>query len=416
MIRRIFSEAESQSEAATVLTHLYQIKVANRNSVQVNKLDQERRSLGQPSGVLRYEEKRGDLEPLLEAQRNHENNGERIKALGEMLFSILFDQSLQIDFVTFYNRVRQEQQILRIELDIDETNLPDIAALPWEFMRLPQGANLGVIWLGTAPDVSLTRKRSQWIPAQPIQLGVGEKLRIGLVVSAPESLGKVDSQTLEKSLQELAVSKPNLVEILPTTAGNPEAINELLEKRKPHILHFIAHGRVKDENNQDVEQLALSDPTLNDPVWVGADYIGGILEEYKPALVFLQACDSGALSANQPFFGIASRIVQQNVAVVIAMQYEVTNATANRFSKRFYEKILTGEPVDIAAQDARKFIALGATLYNQRDFATPVIFMRVEEGNLFITDPVNSHQNNDIKSNNDMNNTVLTMWKKKLVL
>jgi hypothetical protein len=251
-------------------------------------------------------------------------------------------------------------------------------------MRLPQGANLGTIWLGTAPDISLTRKRSQWLPAQPIQLVAEEKLRIGLVVSAPEGLGKVDSQTLEKSLQELAVNNPNLVEILPTTAGNPEAINELLERRKPHILHIIAHGRVKGEDNQDVEQLALSDPTLNDPVWVDADYISGILEGYKPALVFLQACDSGALSANQPFFGIASRIVQQNVAVVIAMQYAVTNATANRFSRKFYEKILTGEPVDIAAQDARKFITLGATLYNKRDFATPVIFMRVEEGNLFV--------------------------------
>jgi hypothetical protein len=366
------------------MTYLYQIKVANRNTVQVNKLDQKRSSLGQPAGVLHYEEKREVLEPLLEAQRNHENNGEKIKALGEILFSILFEQALQIDFVTFYNQARQEKKILRIELDIDEKNLPDIAALPWEFMRLPQGANLGTIWVGTAPDISLTRKRSQWLPAQPIQLVAEEKLRIGLVVSTPEGLGKVDSQTLEKSLQELAVNNPNLVEILPTTAGNPEAINELLERRKPHILHFIAHGRVKDEDNQDVEQLALSDPNLNDPVWVNADYISGILEEYKPALVFLQACDSGALSANQPFFGIASRIVQQNVAVVIAMQYAVTNATANRFSKKFYEKILIGEPVDIAAQDARKFITLGATLYNKRDFATPVIFMRVEEGNLFV--------------------------------
>jgi hypothetical protein len=426
MMRRIFAELQSKSGAGTVNTYLYQIKVANRNSVQVNKLDEQRRSLGQLAGVLRYEEKRGDLEPLLEAQRNHENNGEKIKALGEMLFSILFDQGLQIDFLTFYNQARQEQEILRIELDIDEKNLPDIAALPWEFMRLPQGANLGTIWLGTAPDVSLTRvsltrKRSQWLPAQPIQLVAEEKLRIGLVVSTPEGLGKVDSQTLEQSLQELAVNNPNLVEILPTTAGNPEAINELLEKRKPHILHFIAHGRVKDEDNQDVEQLALSDPTLNDPVWVDADYICGILEEYKPALVFLQACDSGALSANQPFFGIASRIVQQNVEVVIAMQYAVTNATANRFSRKFYEKILTGEPVDIAAQDARRFITLGETLYNKRDFATPVIFMRVEEGNLFVAqgnvEPVNppatsSHPQPNV---NSMNSTPLILWKKKLI-
>jgi hypothetical protein len=365
----------------------YRIRVANLTTVQVEKWDANHSSQGQPSGKLRYEEKKNDLVPLLEAQRNYENNSQAAKELGEMLFEVLFDDTLRNDFVLFYNDVVQKQkQILRIELDIDEQSLPEIAALPWEFMRVPQSAGIGIILLGTVPHVSLSRRRAQWIPAQPIRLGAGEKLRIALVVSAPNNLAPVDYATLEKNLEGLVTNFPEKVELLPISQGNPEAINEVLEE-KPHILHFVGHGRAKNDEDEEVEELALTDPDLGDAIWVGADFISELLNTHKPALVMLQACDSGALSGKQPFFGVASRIVQQNIPVVVAMQYEVTNATANRFSRKFYEEILKGEPVDIAAQFGRRQISLGATLFNKRDFATPVIFMRVEDGNLFVNIP-----------------------------
>ena len=362
----------------------YRIKVANSERVQVEKWDSNHVSQGGRSRNLRYEEKKNDLAPLLEAQRNYENNPKTVQKLGEMLFEVLFDDTLRDDFVLFYNQVVQTQeQILRIELDIDEQSLPEIAALPWEFMRVPQSAGIGTILLGTVPDVSLSRRRAQWIAAQPIQLGAGEKLRIALVVSAPNNVGPLDYPTLEENLKELVTKFPEKVELLPTSQGNPEAIDEVLAK-KPHILHFVGHGRAKNDEDEEVEELALTDPDLGDAIWVGADNISDLFNTHKPALVMLQACDSGTLSRKQPFFGVASRIVQQNIPVVVAMQYEVTNATANRFSRKFYEEILKGKPVDIAAQFGRRQISLGATLFNRRDFATPVIFMRVEDGNLFV--------------------------------
>ena len=370
----------------------YRIKVANLTTVQVEKWDSNHASQGQPSGKLRYEEKKNDLVPLLEAQRNDKEDPKTVQKLGEMLFEVLFDDILRNDFVLFYNQVVQiQKQILRIELDIDEQSLSEIAALPWEFMRVPQSAGIGIILLGTVPAVSLSRRRAQWIPAQPIQLAAGEKLRIALVVSAPNNnnLGSVDYAKLEENLKELAIKFPEKVELLPISQGNPEAINEVLGK-KPHILHFVGHGRAKNDEDEEVEELALTDPDLGDAIWVGADVISELLNTHKPALVMLQACDSGALSGKQPFFGVASRIVQQNIPVVVAMQYEVTNATANRFSRKFYEEILKGEPVDIAAQFGRRQISLGPTLFNRRDFATPVIFMRVEDGNLFVNIPISS--------------------------
>jgi hypothetical protein len=97
----------------------------------------------------------------------------------------------------------------------------------------------------------------------------------------------------------------------------------------------------------------------------------------------LQACEGGMLSSSQAFVGVASKVVQQNVPVVVAMQYEVTNSTASRFALRFYQQLAANDPVDIAAQYGRRAIALGSTQYRKRDFATPVIFMRVQNGYLF---------------------------------
>ncbi|NER06022.1 MAG: hypothetical protein F6K17_27250, partial [Okeania sp. SIO3C4] len=58
------------------------------------------------------------------------------------------------------------------------------------------------------------------------------------------------------------------------------------------------------------------------------------------------------------------------------------NATAIAFSAEFYRRLAQGEPVDIAAQNGRYYVAL-ETEYLGNDFATPVIFMRVEDGYLF---------------------------------
>ena len=177
----------------------YRIKVANLTTVQVEKWDSNHVSQGQPSGKLRYKTKKNALAPLLEAQRNYENNSKTVEKLGEMLFEVLFDDTLRNDFVLFYNDVVQTQkQILRIELDIDEQSLPEIAALPWEFMRVPQSAGIGIILLKTFPDVSLSKRRAQWIAAQPIA-NQGAELIAALRGKATRSLTTDDIMQLTRA-------------------------------------------------------------------------------------------------------------------------------------------------------------------------------------------------------------------------
>ncbi|NEO66726.1 MAG: NB-ARC domain protein (modular protein), partial [Moorea sp. SIO4G2] len=147
--------------------HTYHIRVANRDRVQVEKWDAQSQSLGRPSGALRrLDEFPEQVKALLKSAQNDElNDSGKVRVLGETLFDVLFDDVLRQDFVDFYNRVvHQDDRLLRVELEIDAQSLPDIAALPWEFICLPQRANSGTIWLATAPNLIFYRRSSQWQP------------------------------------------------------------------------------------------------------------------------------------------------------------------------------------------------------------------------------------------------------------
>lgn len=365
--------------------YTYRIRLTNYDWVQIEKRDSQQQSLGEPSGVLRYHEKLPELCSLLQLAKNGEfNDSNQTRLLGELLFDVLFDDGLRPDFVSFYHQVlQQEKQLLRVELDIDEQGMPEVAALPWEFMCLPARANLGTMWMGTTPDLVFSRRRSQWIPAQPIQLEQNEKLRIALVVSAPLGLSPVVYEPVQEALEKLASEQSNRVELLPIlVSANPEAIDIILSK-EPHIFHFIGHGRLENESNQEIGQIAFVDPDFGEAMWVDADYFSELFNQYRPGIVLLQACESAMLSASQAFVGLASRVVQQNIPVVVAMQYEVSNVTASRFVRRFYQQLAEDDLVDIAVQYGRRAIALGPTQYRKRDFATPVIFMRIPDGHLF---------------------------------
>ena len=370
--------------------YTYRISVANHERVQVEKLNPKHRTLGKPSGRFRYQEKIVSAQPILEIARNNIknelNDRAKIRELGETLFEILFDNVLRQDFVNFYNQVvREENQFLRVELDVDEqvNGMSKVAALPWEFMCLPQKANLGEIRLGTDPNTIFSRRRSQWFSAQPIQLKEGEGLRIALIISEPSNLPTVMYRSVQDTLEKLVNDQTIRIESLDVvSSANPDEIDEILRK-KPHIFHFIGHGRLKNAANHEIGQIALIDPAFDEVMWVDADYFSSLFATHCPGIVILQACEGGMLSASAAFSGVASRVVQMNIPVVVAMQYEISNISASRFARKFYERLAKGDPVDVAVQNGRRAIALGPTQYRKRDFATPIIFMRIQDGYLF---------------------------------
>ncbi len=362
----------------------YRIQVVSRERVRVDKRNSQNQSISdEPPRNLRYQEKIELITGLVKKARDNQlNKAEPIKELGEALFDLLFDDAGARDFINFYDEVvQQKKQFLRVELDIDEEIMPELAALPWEFMSLPARFNRE-IWLATDPQVIFSRHRALLTEPVVIQLGKDEKLRIALVVSAPPGM-EFDYQPVVEVLQTLVKEQADLIELLPLVEqADRKSINEILAL-KPHIFHFIGHGQLEDEQGREVGQLALVDRQLEDAEWIDANEFSRLFAQHRPGIVVLQACEGGALSASQAFAGVASRVVQQNIPVVVAMQYLVRINIANKFTRCFYERLVEGYPVDIAAQLGRLAIALEPPHYKRRDFVTPVIFMRGQDGYLF---------------------------------
>ncbi|MDE5083109.1 MAG: CHAT domain-containing protein [Trichodesmium sp. St18_bin1] len=365
--------------------YTYRICLKNNHHVEIEKYDDVKKSLGRPSGEFCYQEKQQEIQQLLKIASNHQLSKEQTCHLGEALFNSLFNSTLGQDFINFYFQVVQEkEQNLRIELDIDEQEMPEVAALPWEFLCIPEKANQGTIWLGTDPNLVFYRRRTLWNPAKPIQLAPGEKLRIALAISAPENESPVEYAEVQEYLEELTKEQSEEIELLPIiNPATPTAIDSLLE-RKPHIFHFIGHGRFEDEAGKTGGEIALGTKRGKKILaqWVDAKFFAGLFVRHRPGIVVLQACEGGKQSASEAFRGVAPKIVGQNIPVVVAMQYEVANATASAFSTEFYRRLAKGEPVDIAAQNGRYHVAL-ETKYLGNDFATPVLFLSVEDGHLF---------------------------------
>ena len=362
---------------------IFRIEIADRDriKVEIQGPATNKRSL---SGTFNY---KGDLKTLIqklheEARAGALDSPDAVAKLGETLFAILLDGRLGYELFRCYDLARQADTLLRLELDVDERELPEVAALPWEFMRVPPEQQYGTVWLGTAPGMIFSRRRELWGTPESIGLQAGNRLRIALAVAAPQGLGAVKYEKTWQALTELARAQPDRIELLDlVNPATTRSIDQVLEK-DPHIFHFLGHGRLRDEFQREVGQIALVDVTGR-PHWVGARDFSELFNRHRRCIVLLQACEGAALSTSDAFVGLASQVVQQNIPVVVAMQYEISNATAQRFVIEFYQRLAANDPIDKAVQEGRRTIALHPPYYNRRDFATPVLFMRVENGRLF---------------------------------
>ncbi|MGE5344099.1 MAG: CHAT domain-containing protein [Candidatus Omnitrophota bacterium] len=383
------------------------IRISNMGGVLLEVQGTDGQFSNQSTGVFGYNKVKVRVEELHEKARSNELNGAEVEELGELLFSALFDDGLRRDFLDIYQTAKAQNALLRLELDIDEEHLPEIAALPWEFMYMPGSQRSDSMFLATDPGMTLIRRRALWHIPEPIHFQHGENLRIAVAVAAPKDQGAFQYQALINELKKMA--ERGMFEVQVAENATRRSIDDLLLEQKPHIFHFIGHGRLTDENNVDIGQLALDDGAGKTDI-IEAKYFSDLVRRSRPGLVILQSCESGALSSSRAYVGIASRIIQMNVPAVIAMQYPVFNPVAQAFVREFYCRLTKNESVDKAMQEARRSLILTPKGYNGRHFATPVLFMNVIGGRLFDSEsPVNPvHiQNSDMGENKEIKYDIL---------
>jgi len=331
---------------------------------------------GQASGKFRLTPLHQNLINVLDSWVREQKITRRaeMEALGSLLYECLFDVDVDHLFRRSLDEVERPNR-LRLQLIFDREAF-ELASIPWEFLYRPDNDYSSGYFLATDPQLVLSR----YLPLDQDRASLGvedESLRFLVVVSKPKELGPVLEFAVIEEIEKLCKAYNFGFDSL----VNPP-IDELIEKLesyKPHVLHFMGHGHYDRDRKQG--QIALLQPDREKAEWVTDATFANYFDGVKPQLVVLHACEGASIDFTSKFAGLAPQLIRRQIPAVVAMQYEVTNKVAIRFSQIFYRQLADGKPIDGAVQEGRRQITIAdPEAYSNRDFGTPVLYMRSRDG------------------------------------
>jgi len=257
-------------------------------------------------------------------------------------------------------RLRGDQPI-RLRLDLTESGL---AALPWEALRHADR------FLGLDPDWAIVRHQPStgaWLPLR------GNTLRVTLAWANPGGGARPPLPHLRGEVAAITAALRAWcgvrVEVDEVPYATPAALEQHLRERPPHVLHFVGHGDRRPSGGV----LVLHGSTAGSEAVVYGEELARWLGAGETRLVVLSACRTGGEPAS-----VGAELARLGIPAVVAMQHDVRDAHAVRFSAAFYEGLAAGEGLDAAALAGRRAASeLGP------DWVAPVLYLAPGAESLF---------------------------------
>jgi CHAT domain len=340
-----------------------------RNDLSLRQMldDIEKKVTESPEDPKKQKEKLGTL---TEGERE-----EPYIKFGKMLYNRVFSGELGEFFNKSIEEVLGNGRGLRISLRFDK-DVQEIAALPWEYLHDNE-------------DLLIAR-RSILISRLPV--GVKKRnlepldsvLRMLVVISGPDDprISPLNTEKEQEIILEAVdkLSREQKIKVDFTEEATFENVEGYLNERDYHIVHFTGHGISIDGKGhlvfetEDHKVKLIDNRTLSD-----------LFSERGIRLVVLSSCESAKGSNKEAFGDLASMLSKRGIPAVVAMQYSVIDDVATKFAFNFYKTIVSGNPVDLALNEAR-IVMKNSDKSNGYDFATPVLYLSdpkcVHVGNL----------------------------------
>jgi hypothetical protein len=206
---------------------------------------------------------------------------------------------------------------------------------------------------------------------------LANRLRVLLAGARLRDEGKADIrfQDVRVPLEALAAANPALDLTPPLEQAEPVALRAALASQ-PHIFHLVAHASFGSAPEQPGTIFLVNPAGYSAPV--SAPEFATIFEIHLPDVVLLQMCEGAMSDPQHSFSDIAAHVVMQSVPVVIAMQFEISVASASTFAQAFYAALLQAADVEYAVQAARRAVVDKTGGHELRDYATPVVYTSLE--------------------------------------
>lgn len=316
-----------------------------------------------------------------------------LEILGSHLYEGLFDDEVRSAFREEWEKILSQSGGLRLVLEF-EADARELAEMPWEYIFYYPGRRSGRgYFLATVNRLILARHVPLNRLAEVLEAQV-RPLRILIVVSEPERdeqdgerLGTVIYKPVIEDIEKLRSQWPGAIVTDTLFQPTKRKLTNKVDQFRPHVLHFIGHGRYTHEGRYIHEEggsLALvkeDDESL--AFWITDIDLADCFVNYQPRLIFLHACEGASSKSYRAFRGVALQLVYSRVPAVVAMQYQVENRVAIRFARIFYQSLGEGKRVDEAVQAGR--LELGMYLdegqnFSSRAFGSPVVYLQSAEG------------------------------------
>jgi small GTP-binding protein len=299
-------------------------------------------------------------------------DGDLLKSFGGELYQALFPNKVHGHWRATKAGAEASGSSVRLRLIFE---LPELAALPWEFLY-DESTNTFI-----ANDTQTALSRYLDVPQSKRGLGSASRpLKILLVISSPKNLSQLDTAGEEALIREALAKHINAgdIELDVVHEATIRNLTQQLRTKPYNVFHFIGHGDFA--NDKGIIALVETDGQarlLNEEAFANL-----FLGNRSIGLAMLNSCNGAASSSYRAMTGVAPNLVRRGLPAVIAMQYSIRDTTAKQFADEFYRTLALGWPVDAALQTTRNAISIEVGT-DQRDFATPVLYMRSKDGVIF---------------------------------
>ena len=268
---------------------------------------------------------------------------------------------------------------LKIKLDPGDGDTAALADLPWELLCDGETED----FFALSRQTSLVRYLDVPRSSQPIAFS--PPLRILAVGASPSGLPPLDLAEEARRLEALQRSDAG-IEVRFLSNASAGAVREALAGDVYNVLHFMGHGTFDRASGEGM--LAFEGPGGRLDLVNGKAFATKLRDLRALGVVVLNACNTartGHQEGMSPFRGVATALVLGGLPAVIAMQRPISDRAAIGFSSALYRHLARGDSIDEALTEGRQ--AIHSAEPEAFEWATPVLFLRIPEGNVFVARP-----------------------------
>jgi hypothetical protein len=242
----------------------------------------------------------------------------------------------------------------RLILDIRP---PELKVFPWELLYCPSKG----VWVARNAGTPLSRAEGDIESTFRPSVTSGP-LRVMIVVGSKEDDPAVKAELELQKVEETLWSLRQQVEYDEALLRpSREDLRARYLEFKPHVFHFIGHGRKLASGESCLVLYNPARPGDLGDNWL-RDEIQADLSEHVPALVVLNACHTGLQDPQPEAWSLAQTFLDFGARCILGMRKAVPGAAAAHFAIALYRALTRGWDIDRAVNAARGDIGTLTTL------------------------------------------------------